>query len=59
MLTKVSDLGGYLQPEYICLIGWGVFLLSLLIPLPILNYKGRLFGFKLLFRAIFAPFLGV
>lgn len=58
-VTKVSDLGGHLQSQYICLIGWGVFIFSLIIPLPVFNHKGRIFGIKLLIRSIFAPFLGV
>lgn len=58
-ITNVSDLGGYLQSQYICLIGWAVFICSLFIPIPILNHKGRIFGIKLLIRSVLAPFLGV
>lgn len=54
----MSDLGG-LPIQYICLICWVIFIFSLIVPLPILNYKGRIYGIKLMVNAVLSPLFGV
>jgi hypothetical protein len=57
-LTKIAEFGHF-EGEYLALIGWGIFIGSLLIPLPIFNHKGRIYGLKLLISSILAPIRGV
>ena len=62
-LLYILDLTGIynisFRQEYFSMISWGVFLLTLLVPLPIFNYKGRIFALKLIFEAILSPCKGV
>jgi hypothetical protein len=50
---------GSLNSAYLALISWGVFLLTLFIPLPIFNPKGRIYALKLILTSILSPFIGV
>ena len=47
-LTNITDFGDF-NGEYFALVSWIIFIGSLIIPLPILNHKGRIYGAKLLF----------
>ena len=38
---------------------WGAFILYLILPLPILNWRGRLFGWKMFLISVISPFIGV
>lgn len=47
-------------PSYfLVLFVWGIFLLYLINPLPILSFNTRLYTIKLAFKSLFAPFFGV
>lgn len=57
-LTNIYSISSFKQ-EYFSLLSWGIFLVTLFIPLPIFNHKGRIFAFKLLFESILSPCKGV
>lgn len=48
-----------LSLQYLVLVVYLPLAIYLFIPLPIFNYKGRLYTLKLVFRCLFAIFLGV
>lgn len=48
-----------IQAEYLVLFVWGLFILYLVNPLPILSHKSRLYSLKLAIKSILAPIIGV
>lgn len=54
-IAVLSEVGQH----YLNLFVWGIFVLYLIIPLPIFNWRGRLFGWKMLLISLLSPFIGV
>ena len=57
-LTNVFALGGF-NEAYFALLSWGIFILLIFLPLPIFNLNGRIFAFKLIFKSMISPLVGV
>ena len=57
-LTEIATLGDVGQ-EYLNLFVWGPLIIYLILPLPILNWRGRLFAWKMALISLLSPFLGV
>ena len=54
-IATLSEVGKH----YLDLFIWGAFILYLILPLPILNWRGRLFGWKMFLISVISPFIGV
>lgn len=57
-LADIADLTEVGQ-HYLSLFVWGAFLIYLVLPIPILNWRGRLFGWKMALTSALSPFFGV
>lgn len=57
-ISEIIDLQ-YIPAYYLVIFVWGLFGLYLINPLPIFNFKSRLFMLKLALKSILAPILGV
>ena len=58
-ITGVYSSSSPFRSEYYVLIVYGFPFLYLLTPLPIFNYRGRLYALKLMLKCLLAPILGV
>ena len=60
-VLKISEVANFdiIDTHYLVAFVWGLFFLYLVNPLPIFNWRSRLYSFKLAFISIFSPFLGV
>jgi hypothetical protein len=56
--TNIFTFGGF-NEAYFALLNWGIFILLIFLPFPIFNLKGRIFAFKLIFKSMLSPLLGV
>lgn len=63
-LLYVLDLAGVYRVQgfgvqYYAMLSWATYMLFLFVPLPVFNYKGRLFALKLLVQSLLSPCRGV
>lgn len=58
-ITNIIGPSNIFVPEYMSLMMWGSLLFYLLVPLPILNYQGRLYALKLIIGSLISPITGV
>ena len=58
-LAGIVSWGSQFAEHWMPLFAWGSLIIYLFIPLPIFNYKGRLYAAKVIFWSASAPLLGV
>lgn len=57
-VANIYHIPGF-KDEYFASISWGLFVLFLFMPLPIISNKGRFFVFSLMLDSILSPIKGV
>lgn len=58
-ITNIIAQNSKFVPQYLPAIIWSFLILYCVVPLPILNYQGRLYTIKLMFQSIISPIVGV
>lgn len=48
-----------ISPHYLVLFVWGLLILYLINPIPIFNFRSRLYSLKVAIKSIIAPLFGV